>query len=151
MAGQRPPQTGVHGIAARPPAPATPALQSAPPRPPPPSLAPGGGQQGGDAAVSYAVQCSRSAAGAASPASVEAAGAAGVYAAPAAAHVPGRSAVSAGTCVSAISAFLCAALRSDGRFVPNATKCSFGPAVKCDDSKCRYQEQAEEEKECRLF
>jgi hypothetical protein len=46
MAGQRPPQAGVHGIAARPPAPATPAQQSAPPRPPPPSSASGGGQLG---------------------------------------------------------------------------------------------------------
>jgi hypothetical protein len=47
MAGQRLPQAGLQGTAARPPVPATPLQQGAPPRPPPSTSAPGGGLQGG--------------------------------------------------------------------------------------------------------
>jgi hypothetical protein len=47
MAGQRPPQAGLQGTAARPPVPATPLQQGAPLRPPPSTSAPGGGLQGG--------------------------------------------------------------------------------------------------------
>jgi hypothetical protein len=52
---------------------------------------------------------------------------------------------------SATSALLCSAIWSGWGCVPAAILGPYIATTKCDGSKCRFQEQAQEEKECGLF